>query len=251
MTTLRDGTVVDESINAVHYTRPEDCPGVFSGYSRNITSITIHHWGPLGQDFDQVVGYLASDNPRMSSAHAVVMAGRAASIVSSINAAWHAGNARGNATSYGIECRPEATDADYTTVAAYVAYIRSIVGDVPLVPHNSWISTECPGVWDLARLDTLARNIGEIDMPLSQDDIDKVASAVLGKVVGSGDTQNSLEWFLEAQRQGRKEDVTAICNVVVNSISKIPQITPEIVAQLKADLASTLSNISVTLTAKR
>lgn len=158
MTTLRDGTIVDESINAANFTDDLDVPAVFKQGPRREESITIHHWGDPGQDFDAVVRYLASPNPRFSSAHAVIMAGRATAIVSPDEAAWHAGNAYGQATSIGLELRPEATDGDYITAAAYIAFLRGIYGDLPLIPHNHWKATACPGKWDLARLDALARN---------------------------------------------------------------------------------------------
>ena len=160
MTVLADGTVVDESINAANYTLAANCPAAF-GYQRIISSITIHHWGNLGQDFDAVVAYLASANPRQSSAHAIIKGGRATSIVSPENAAWHAGNAYGSATSIGLELRPEATDADYRTAGAYIHMLRGIYGDLPLIPHNHWTTTACPGVWNLARLDDEARAYDE------------------------------------------------------------------------------------------
>jgi len=160
MTVLADGTVVDESINAANYTLAANCPAAF-GFQRIISSITVHHWGNLGQDFDAVVGYLASANPRQSSAHAIIKGGRATSIVSPENAAWHAGNAYGSATSIGLELRPEATDADYRTAAAYIHMLRGIYGDLPLIPHNHWTTTACPGVWNLARLDDEARAYDE------------------------------------------------------------------------------------------
>lgn len=157
MTTLDNGVVVDESINAVHVTRAANVPGTFNDGPRRIESITGHHWGALGQNFDTVTGYLASDNDRSSSAHYIAEDGRVTCIVTPDDAAWHAGTAEGNTTSIGIEMRPEATDGDYHTVAALIRFIRSIYGDVPLLPHNHWIQTDCPGVWDLARLDSLAR----------------------------------------------------------------------------------------------
>jgi len=100
------------------------------------------------------------------------------------DAAWHAGNAEGNATSIGIECRPEATDGDYQTIAELIRYLRGIYGDVPLRPHNSWSSTACPGDYDLDRLDSLARNTTisaqsatmEEEMPSAQE----IAAAVWG-----------------------------------------------------------------------
>jgi hypothetical protein len=134
--------------------RPE-VPATF-GYPRTVKWITIHHWGDNGQQFDVVRDYLCT-NTTPTSAHYVVQAGQAACIVNESDAAWHAGNAQGNAQSIGIECRPEATDADYQTIAEVIRDIRSRFGDAPLVPHNYWTSTACPGDYDLARLDRLAR----------------------------------------------------------------------------------------------
>lgn len=52
----------------------------------------------------------------------------------------------------------------------------------------------------------------EEDMALTNEDIDKIADRVLSKVVtdNKGNGQNTLKWFLTAQREGRKEDVKAI-----------------------------------------
>lgn len=157
MTVLRDGTVVDESINAHNFTRGVDVPAVFKCGKRRVEAITIHHWGLPGQVFDAVVKYLASANVRSSSAHAIIMAGRATSIVNPDDAAWHTGSALGNTTTIGLELRPEATEGDYRTAAAYIAMLREVYGDIPLVPHNKWHNTACPGNWDLVKLDKLAR----------------------------------------------------------------------------------------------
>lgn len=121
-----------------------------------IKSITIHHWGSRGQKFDNVVSWLC-DRRAGTSAHYVVEAGKVACIVDPDRRAWHAGSSRGNHESIGIECRPEATDADYATVAALVADLRAQYGNIPLKRHRDWTSTACPGVWDIARIDRLAR----------------------------------------------------------------------------------------------
>jgi N-acetylmuramoyl-L-alanine amidase len=62
-----------------------------------------------------------------------------------------------NVHSVGIECRPEASDEDYQTVAELIAWLRDQYGDLPLKPHKSVYNTACPGQWDLDRLDRLAR----------------------------------------------------------------------------------------------
>lgn len=118
--------------------------------------IVIHYWGSRGQKFANVVSWLC--NPRSKvSAHYVVEGGRVARLVDESRRAWHAGSNYGNDYGIGIECRPEATDADYATVAELVRDIRARRGDLPLRPHKAFTSTDCPGPWDLARLDREAR----------------------------------------------------------------------------------------------
>lgn len=137
------------------------------GMPRKITAITIHHWGVTGQKFANVVNFLCRKDGN-TSAHYVAEAGRVACIVDPDDAAWHAGSAVGNATSVGIECRPEATDADYETVAALVRDLRKTYGDLPLVPHKKWKATACPGRWDLERLDKLARKAAPAPAPAAK-----------------------------------------------------------------------------------
>lgn len=129
------------------------------GIDRKITGITIHHWGMKGQAFFGVVNYLCREGGN-TSAHEVIESGKVAVIVDHKNAAWHAGNARGNATTLGLELRPEATDGDYATAAQRIHELRKEYGDLPLIPHRDWKATACPGNWDLKRLDREARAIG-------------------------------------------------------------------------------------------
>ena len=110
-----------------------------------VKSLTIHHWGSRGQKFDNVVNWLCQKRAG-ASAHYVVEAGKVACIVDPDRRAWHAGNSRGNHESIGIECRPEATEGDYATVAALVADLRAVYGNIPLKRHKDWTSTACPGV---------------------------------------------------------------------------------------------------------
>lgn len=153
--------------NSPNYTAAANVPSVF-GEPRNVKYITIHHWGDpaWGQTFEGVVSYLCDGNrPNPTSAHFIVEAGRSACIVSPDDAAWHAGSAQGNAESIGIECNPNERDGDYQTIGEVIAYLRGIYGDVPLVPHNHWIQTDCPGTYDLARLDAIARGTSPAPSP--------------------------------------------------------------------------------------
>lgn len=133
-------------------------PAVF-GMPRTIDGITIHHWNAVATrpTFMGTVSYLCRPSGT-TSAHYVVEAGRVACLVDPANVAWHAGTARGNATTIGIECSPYATDEDYATVAQLIRELRATYGDKPLYRHSDWIPTACPGAWDLRRLDALARS---------------------------------------------------------------------------------------------
>lgn len=147
-------TTISEALTAKGYTPAAQVPAVF-GRARTIDGIVIHHWGALGQRHQDVVDFFVN-GPGTTSAHFVVSAGRIDCLVSPLDAAWHSGSALGNATTIGIECHPEATDADYATVAELVNFLRGTYGTLPLSPHRQWNQTACPGVWDLPRIDRIA-----------------------------------------------------------------------------------------------
>lgn len=148
---------LDESRNATNFT-----PGADAGRGAP-TEIVIHHWGVDGQTHDGVVNWFCTpDNGCQTSAHFVASANRAHCIVSPSDVAWHAGNWAVNLRSIGIECRPEATDGDYQTVAELIRWLRGLYGDLPLRPHKKYALTDCPGRYDLARLDKLARGAAPV-----------------------------------------------------------------------------------------
>ena len=154
-----------------------------------VKSITIHHWGARGQKFDNVVNWLCQKRAG-TSAHYVVEAGKVACIVDPDRRAWHAGNSRGNHESIGIECRPEATEGDYATVAALVADLRAVYGNIPLKRHRDWTSTACPGVWDIGKIDRLARGVKPSVPAASKGG----ASAPAPKPVASGKLVEDGRW---------------------------------------------------------
>lgn len=123
-----------------------------------IKYLVIHHWDAPEKRprFDPVVSWLCNPKSRVS-AHYVVEQGRISRLVPEDEAAWHARG--GNSDSIGIECNPRQADGDYLTVAALIRDIRKRHGDLPLVRHRDVVgsSTDCPGTYDLARLDRLAR----------------------------------------------------------------------------------------------
>lgn len=133
------------------------------GRPYGITSITIHWWGDPGTHptFEGVVDTFVT-GARRTSAHYVAEAGRVACLVDPDDRAWACGDgigcrSGGNDCSISIECNPRQSDGDYQTVAELVSNLRAVYGDLPLYPHKHWFNTACPGTYDLARIDRLAR----------------------------------------------------------------------------------------------
>lgn len=151
-------TAINETYTAKGYTPAAQVPAAF-GVPRTLDGIVIHHWGDRGQTHQGVVNFFCSTGPGSTSAHFVVSAGRIDCIVSPLDAAWHCPGK--NPSTIGIECRPEATDADYATVAELVAWLRATYNKpLPLSRHRDWYATACPGVWDLERINRLASGAG-------------------------------------------------------------------------------------------
>ena len=148
-----------------HYIVAYSSPNKSNGRPYGIESITIHHWGATGQKFMNVVKYLCREGGN-TSAHYVAEAGQVACIVDPDDRAWHAGHGLnvphgGNATSIGIECRPERSAEDFETVAELIADLRDTYGDLPLYPHSHWTATGCPGLWK-SHLTKLSKRADEI-----------------------------------------------------------------------------------------
>lgn len=133
----------------------------FTNTKRTVKGITIHHWGSLGSAYSGIIGWFCNPNTTaQTSAHYVAQGAdangtinrRVACIVSPNVIAWHAGNWQANVDTIGIECRPEARDVDYDVVAELVARLWVTYGVVPLYPHKHWVTTACPGRYDIARI---------------------------------------------------------------------------------------------------
>lgn len=123
-----------------------------------IRRIVIHHWNDPSTPgtLAGVVAWLCNRRSKVS-AHYVVSGQQVFRLVPESVVAWHARG--GNDDSIGIECDPRQQDSTYATVAALIRDIRSRHGDLPLVRHRdvNGSKTACPGTYDLARLDRLAR----------------------------------------------------------------------------------------------
>lgn len=141
-------TVLDETTyNSPNYTPAGQVASVF-GQARTIAGVTVHWWGDpsTGPSFGGVASYLSRQGGD-TSAHFVVEAGRAACLVSPQDAAWHAGNATGNATTIGIECNPRCSEADLQSLVELIAWLESEYGSLNVYGHHDWTTTTCPGVY--------------------------------------------------------------------------------------------------------
>ena len=124
----------------------------------SIKYIVLHHWGERGQTFDGILKWFCDTPDCSTSAHYVVEENKVACIVDLSNTAWHAGIWAYNLQSIGIECRPEATEGDYRTVAELVAKIWKAYGKLPIIRHRDVpnVYTSCPGIWNVQKLVNLA-----------------------------------------------------------------------------------------------
>jgi hypothetical protein len=145
--------------NSPNFTGNGSVRGAF-GYPRSIDWITIHWWGDPNQNpsFEGVVAWLCNPRAQVSAHDVITGTGRrVAVLVNYPDAAWHAGNAQGNATSLGFECDPRCRQEDYEAVAEDIADTWKYYGRIiPLRAHKSWTSTACPGNYDLNRLHAMA-----------------------------------------------------------------------------------------------
>ena len=190
--------------NSPNFTRGADANSVWGLGARVVKSITIHWWGdPANKPtFENTINYLCRTGGN-TSAHVIAEAGRVAWIVNGFDCAWHAGNAYGNTTSIGIECNPRASDGDYQTIGELVRDIRAIYGDIPLVPHRDWQSTQCPGNYDLARIDRIARGQSSNPTP-APTPAPKPNPTPSGQIIRSTD---ELNWLVESG-----DTLSKICN---------------------------------------
>ena len=142
--------------NSPNYT-PESQVPYFYGMPRTIDGITYHWWGDPAQQpqFDGIVNWLCRPNGN-SSAHVVGEAGRIAWIIDANNAAWHAGNARGNATTVGYECNPRLEDGDYEVMGEFHYDMEKAYGKrLPIYVHKEWFNTSCSPI-DKGRIRAVA-----------------------------------------------------------------------------------------------
>ena len=178
-----------------------DSPFYTVGRPYGIACIVIHWWGDPAEHptFEGVINTLLTEN---RSANYVAEAGRVACLVDPDNRSWASGdginvNSIGNDRGISIECNPRQSDGDYQTIGELIANIRSVYGDLPLYRHRDFSVTECPGTYDLARLDAIARGTA-VSQPSASAvpsapsvDIDALANAVIRGDYGVGEERRA------------------------------------------------------------
>jgi N-acetylmuramoyl-L-alanine amidase len=228
---------IEEHLTAKGFTPAAQVPQVYGG-PRIVDGIICHHWGNDGQTHDGVNNFFVN-GPGNTSAHYVVSDGRWTCLVSPWDAAWHAGNGEGNRTKIGIEMRPEATEGDYRAAAQLIAHLRAqFQHPLPLSPHRQWQATACPGRWDLAKLDAMAR--GEAAPAPSVTPQSAPAAVADQCIVEAGDTLSAI-----AAQFGVNLDAL----IAVNGITEPDKIFPGMVLDLPAsqcivDPGDTLTSIA-------
>lgn len=142
--------------NSPNYTPYSQVPAVY-GMSREIIGIVYHWWGDpaLKPLFLNIIAWLCRANGS-SSAHVVGEMAKIAWIVNAIDAAWHAGNARGNAKYVGYECNPRLSDGDYQTMGEFHYDMEKAYGKtLEIRVHKEFSSTQCSPI-DKARIRRIA-----------------------------------------------------------------------------------------------
>lgn len=177
--------------NALRFTRGRQ--------GEKIKYIVLHHWGSKGQTFNGIIDWFCKNTACQTSAHYVVEEGKVACIVDLDDTAWHAGNWAYNLMSIGIECRPEAINGDYETVAELIAKIWKHYGKLPIIRHKDvpGVKTACPGNWNINRLLTL------VEKYYSNNDTKPIDKSNVPNI------QKPSEWAKESWQQAK---VIGICD---------------------------------------
>lgn len=131
------------------YTSPNQSPRTLPQWGSDgvIRGITDHWWGlpEWGQTFEGVIAELCRRGNGDKSAHYVVSDTRVAYIVDESQGSWHAGSARGNAETIGIEIDPTLRGRTLQTVIELSADIERRRGSMFYYGHRDWANTQCPG----------------------------------------------------------------------------------------------------------
>lgn len=198
--------------------RPGDSPNQ-GGFGQQVPSpcreVVWHWWGnPVGQAFDGIVHWLRMPASQVS-AHLVITAGRAAQILPWTSPSWANGNTWANANSITIEADPNDI---WGTIATGIELLIHLVAtgvlhpDFRLTGHRDHYGTACPGDYypHLAhiRQQVAAGNPEEDNMPLTDQDLDRIGHRVWGHMIDTGE-HAAAAWARLADAENR---VIALCD---------------------------------------
>ncbi|MDU2421575.1 MAG: N-acetylmuramoyl-L-alanine amidase [Bifidobacterium scardovii] len=177
-------------------------PNYTAGRPYGIACIVIHWWDDPARHptFYGVISTLCSP-ARRASANYVAEAGRVACLVDPDNRSWASGdgvncNSMGNDRGISIECNPRQSDGDYETIGELVRNLRNAYGDLPLRRHRDFAQTDCPGTYDLDRIDRIARGGASAPAAKPQQstpavNIDDLARRAIAGEFGNGDERKA------------------------------------------------------------
>lgn len=171
-----------ESHPSPNFTANTDAQQVY-GRPREFDAIAIHWWGDPAQNptFEGVVAHLCDPTVQVAAHYVATGTGRrVAQLVDENNIAWATNSA--NPYTIAIECDPRCRDQDYDVVAELIANIWKRRGGLPLVPHNKFVQTICPGNYDLGRLASLAMTkLKGGNMKPTPEDVSYVIQSAFGR----------------------------------------------------------------------
>lgn len=131
---------------SIKYETQYNAPAFMAGRSgKQVEGIVVHHYGVMGSTYVGTIRTLTKPTAA-ASAHFVIDAGKVAQLVALSDTAYHADNWPVNLSTIGIECPPEATEAQVNTLVQLIAGLYRAYGRVlPLSGHCDHAPTKCPG----------------------------------------------------------------------------------------------------------
>lgn len=131
---------------SIKYETQYNAPAYMAGRSgKQVEGIVVHHYGVMGSTYAGTIRTLTKPTAA-ASAHFVIDAGKVAQLVALSDTAYHADNWPINLCTIGIECPPEATEAQVNTLVQLIAGLYRVYGRVlPLSGYKDHAKTACPG----------------------------------------------------------------------------------------------------------
>jgi hypothetical protein len=135
---------------------PAEARAYYGRYSRQ--GLTVHWWNSPDQvrdtlqAHDETANYILRQAEQGNkSVNYVVSNFKITMMVNPDNVAWASQN--GNPTTVSVEFSPHLNDEGYKKAGWLINELEGRFGHpLEIVPHNKWVSTQCPGYLDLGRM---------------------------------------------------------------------------------------------------